>query len=304
VNTTGSAATAASATNFTGSLAGDVTGIQSSTVVGRLQSRAVSSAAPANAQVLKWNGVTNQWEPAADNNSGGTVTSVATGAGLTGGPVTTAGTIALANSGVTAGTYTKLTVDSTGRATAGTQASAGDLSNGTSGSGAVVLATSPALAGTPTAPTAAAGTDTAQLATTAFVQSAASTAAAAVSFIKDSSAGNLPNKPTAWVGNLNSADAAAAAETNFEFLMGQTQTFTKFYCRQSQNNFGQTITFQVFDSTGSLVGGGNCVIAANSTSTTATVAITLTAGNLYAIKATSGSGNLSNADVVWWALGE
>ena len=37
--------------------------------------------------------------------SGGTVTSVATGTGLTGGPITTSGTIAIANTGVTAGTY-------------------------------------------------------------------------------------------------------------------------------------------------------------------------------------------------------
>jgi hypothetical protein len=40
------------------------------------------------------------------------------------------------------------------------------------GSGALVFATSPALAGTPTAPTAAAGTNTTQLATTAFVRTA------------------------------------------------------------------------------------------------------------------------------------
>lgn len=52
--------------------------------------------------------------------SGGSVTSVATGAGLTGGPITSAGTIALSASGVTAGTYPKVTVDTYGRATSGT----------------------------------------------------------------------------------------------------------------------------------------------------------------------------------------
>lgn len=52
------------------------------------------------------------------------VTSVATGTGLTGGPVTTSGTISLATSGVTAGTYgnsssiPSITVDSYGRITA------------------------------------------------------------------------------------------------------------------------------------------------------------------------------------------
>lgn len=37
--------------------------------------------------------------------SGGTVTQVNSGTGLTGGPITTSGTLSLANSGVTAGTY-------------------------------------------------------------------------------------------------------------------------------------------------------------------------------------------------------
>jgi hypothetical protein len=49
----------------------------------------------------------------------GTVTSVATGAGLTGGPITTSGTISLDSSGVTPGSYTypSITVDSYGRVT-------------------------------------------------------------------------------------------------------------------------------------------------------------------------------------------
>ena len=36
---------------------------------------------------------------------GGSVTNIATGTGLTGGPLTTVGTLSLATSGVTAGTY-------------------------------------------------------------------------------------------------------------------------------------------------------------------------------------------------------
>ncbi|MEI6348558.1 MAG: tail fiber domain-containing protein [Bacteroidota bacterium] len=64
-----------------------------------------------------WNG--SAWTQIGSGGGLGTLTSVATGTGLTGGPITTTGTISLATSGVTAGSYTRasITVDSYGRIT-------------------------------------------------------------------------------------------------------------------------------------------------------------------------------------------
>ena len=61
INITGNAATA---TNFTGALAGDVTGNQGATKVVALQNRNVGNAAPAAGEALVWNNAASQWEPA------------------------------------------------------------------------------------------------------------------------------------------------------------------------------------------------------------------------------------------------
>jgi hypothetical protein len=57
------------AAGFTGSLSGDVTGGQSSTVVGALHGTALSSAAPTGGQVLTYNSTDGKWEPKAVSSS-------------------------------------------------------------------------------------------------------------------------------------------------------------------------------------------------------------------------------------------
>jgi hypothetical protein len=97
------------------------------------------------------NGQTVRTTSAAIGAAGG-VTSVATGTGLTGGPITTTGTISLDNTTVTAGSYTlaSITVNAQGQITAAANGTAGGvttLSGGTTGltpatatAGAVTLA--------------------------------------------------------------------------------------------------------------------------------------------------------------------
>lgn len=66
-------------------------------------------------KILGTNGTSAVWQAAAT----GTVTSITAGTGLSGGTITTTGTISLPNTG-TAGTYSGVTTDSQGRVTAGT----------------------------------------------------------------------------------------------------------------------------------------------------------------------------------------
>jgi len=91
----------------------------------QLQGRNISSAAPANNDVLTWDNASSTWLPKAPTAAATiTLTGDVTGSG------TSSIATTLANSGVTAGTYPKVTVDAKGRVTAGSALSAGDIPAG------------------------------------------------------------------------------------------------------------------------------------------------------------------------------
>src|SRR5207249_1015024 len=117
-------------------VAGDVTGTHAATTVGALQGRAVAATAPANGQVLAWNGT--QWAPSAA--AAGTVTSVTASAPLasSGGNapnISLTGIVPIANGGT--GSVTQNFVDlSSAQTVTGVKTFSSTISGNISGSAA------------------------------------------------------------------------------------------------------------------------------------------------------------------------
>jgi hypothetical protein len=148
-------------------------------------------------------------------NGTGTVTQVSTGTGLTGGPITTSGTVSLANTAVTAGTYgnattvSQITVDAQGRIT-----SASNVSISSGGVGTVTLVnTGTGLSGGPVT-----STGTISLANTAVVAAAYGSASQVGTFTVDAQ-GRLTAAANVAI-NISVANVSGAVPNTVNVIAG------------------------------------------------------------------------------------
>lgn len=186
--------------------------------------------------------------------SSGTLTS------CTGLPLTTGvtGTLPIANGGTgsTSTTYCSLTTNVTGTLPV---ANGGTGVTTSTGTGNVVLSASPTLTGTPIAPTATGGTNTTQIATTAFVTSAVSTATGSLGTMSTQNANAVAITGGAINGTTIGASTASTirgttitATTGFTGDLTGTASAATSVTGSTSNGFGTRTV-----STSSPTGGSN-----------------------------------------------
>jgi hypothetical protein len=114
----------------------------------------------------------------------------------------------------------------------------------------------------------------------------------------------MQSKASAWVGNAQTSDGTVAAgESAVEFAAASAFTTTNGACQiGAAPGAGNTVTYEIVDSSGTRVGTWGCAISgATATTGTGSGSSTLTAGSLYAVKAvaTAGTGTIP-AKTGWW----
>jgi len=215
-NTSGSTA-APVATTLT-ALIDDAIASTQGDILYRNSSSWVALAPGSNGQVLTTGGASAN--PSWMNTSTGTVTNIATGSGLTGGPITTTGTILVATNGITNSLFrqsaantivgnptgstanvTDITLGSTLTFVSGalqTTAFTGDVTT-SANSFSTTIKTNVNLSGSPTTTTQSASDNSTNIATTAFVTAAINNAIAGVNpavAVQAATTTVLPNSPT------------------------------------------------------------------------------------------------------------
>lgn len=224
---------------------------------------------PTNGQILIGNGT----------NYSLSALTAGTGVSITNG----AGSITIASTGVTVYPGAGIPL-STG--------SAWGTSFGTSGTGGnVALADSPAFIGTPTAPTAASGTNTTQIATTAFV-------ASGFAALNSPAFTGVPTAPTASPGTATTQIATTAFVAAAAFsaaLPGQTGNAGKFVTTNGTTASWAYVPVSGIDATGSLT--ANTFLSGAGTWSGIPVAGITATGTLAADRFLSGAGTWSTVPI-------